>query len=551
MKYASNKSGFVILLTTIVITLSMIGLALMLQQGSYRAQNQARSSSIASEVVAKDITLKRFAAENLMQQIVSSINNSSNTTASISTNLATNYASSTVTPVGESNATSLNVTDSGVTTAKLVAANSSSGAFTVAAWSPTSSLYSLISLPLGSYRVRGGTIFGREFRVDYNRSLSTTDNLKRSYASRTTSAAAYARIFEFPTQTAVFGRSVRLRPVATINGSVIAQDLTVDANTVIGGAVTVSGALTTGTSTRIGSSSPASINSDATANLAKQLEAAATPITPDDISVIRGNEFATIVDIGDNTPDAEGIPGLLLPGAAIPNYWEAYTKPFYQCGTRVAAQLNAGGTTVAVTIRKSTLTTLGTRVTTSIVSTFNLTVGATQSNGLRCLRRSPNNDIELSVDVTSLGAIVGNPACRSMYVDFKDSAGLRIAAASRLCVHIVNASNLSSYGGFSFVTPNRLVLTGSINTVSPVPSSIFAYATHYGFTAPPVSVTVSGQIGNLGTSLNGMNDIAGMRSLSNTSVPDEDKSIVLNNVTSANNLPPVTLKTWLIFSYEN
>ncbi len=529
----------------------MIALGLMLQQSSYRAQNGARSSSIASELVAKDITLKRFAAENLMQQIVSSLENSSNTTPSISATLADSYVSSTVTAPGESTSTNLNVTDSGVTTAKSVTTNATSGAFTAAAWSPTSSLYSLINLPSGPYRVRGGSIFGREFRVDYNRSLSTTDNLKNSNASRITSAASYARIFEFPSQTAIFGNSVRVRPIATVNGSVIAQNLTVDANTVISGSVTVSGSLTTGTSTRIGSSAPASINSSATATLAKQLETAATAITPDDISVIRGNEFATIVNIGDNTPDSEGIPGLLLPGTPIISYWEAYTKPFYACGTRVTAQLSVAGTTVAVTIRRAIVTAIGTRTSSTVLSNFTLTVGGSQNNGFRCFRRAPNNDVELSVDITALGSIVGNPACRSMYVDFKDAAGLRIAPASRLCVHIVNASNLSSYGGFSFVTPNRLVLTGSINTVNPVPSSIFAYSTHYGFTAPPVSVTVSGQIGNLGTLSNGMNDITGMRSLANTSVPDGDKSIVLNNVSSANNLPPVTLKTWLIFSYEN
>lgn len=547
MRRIKNNGGFGILLSICVICLCMMSLSLLLLHNSYQSEHSVRQISLINEEASKDTALQRDTANDLMSQIVVAVKSGA-TTASMSA--ANNSYSTTLNATPGSTVTRLDVSDSAVITSKSVTGDTIASGLTVAAWSPAAPQYSAITLPSSIYSLRNGTIVGKSFNLSFTRTLAASDNLKTTQQTSSDSLSKTIQIIEFPSQTAVSGKSVRVTPQATVVGSVVAQRVTLDAATHIGTSVTVSRNLVAAANTQVGTTTiSAAISSAATASLSKQLEAGAfsagTPVNQGTISVIRGNESAAMVELGDRTPDAEGVPAVLLQ-AATPNNWDEYCLPFYACSTRITATLNALGTIALISIKTYDTATYSGRVTvTTTIVPFNVTAGGAAVKGISLANKGTAK--VLLVDPVTLAVSVTVASARAVYVDFLNSAGKRLDATSNLFVGLTASSNLSTLAGFSLVTPNRCVCSGKINTITPVPFSILATEMRYGFIGfPPVLHT--GQAGNLGTATTTDNDITALRGLAGTAIYDSGKQLTLNDITVSTQIPPVTLKNWLVLT---
>ncbi len=534
-----SQGGYAVVASISVVALCAISLSVLSLRTSYRQQSAARLSAATTETVSKDAALNANSSLDVMAQIRTAIN-SGQASASLGAGPQTSYQ----TTLSDSTSLRLDISDSGSVTSKSVTGTGAASGFSMPAWSPTSSPYAPITLPSSVVSVKNGVILGRVFTVTLSRSLGVTNNLDPNNPASTSSVQKRVRIFEFPDQTAVFGKNLRIDPGAAVTGSVIAQTLAMDPGVNVGGSATISKEINVGTGARVGGATfGAAVASRASAEFAKRLEAGVVtgaPVDPTTFSVVRGTDSAFLMELGDRATNSSNIPRVLLPvSSGSPTNWDLYCLPYYSCSLRVGARLNGPQTEATITITQHDTSTYPGRVTALNTSTFTCPVDGSVVNGFSIVNST--GGVNLLIDPITLAGVYGASAARAIYADLQRNAGSRF----NMSVALSNAHDLTSLEGFSLVTPNTYIYAKRVNTQLPyVPMSILATSMKHGFfrTRP---VTADGQHGFISPALT-PNRLSLLSTASgNAAVP---AGISYGDITASTRLPPVSLLNWLVLA---
>ena len=534
-----SQSGYAVVASISVVALCAISLSVLSLRTSYRQQSAARLSAATTETVSKDAALNANSSLDVMAQIRTAIN-SGQASASLGAGPQTSYQ----TTLSDSTSLRLDISDSGSVTSKFVTGTGAASGFSMPAWSPTSSPYAPITLPSSVVSVKNGVILGRVFTVTLSRSLGVTNNLDPNNPASTSSVQKRVRIFEFPDQTAVFGKNLRIDPGAAVTGSVIAQTLAMDPGVNVGGSATISKEINVGAGARVGGATfGAAVASRASAEFAKRLEAGVVtgaPVDPTTFSVVRGTDSAFLMELGDRATNSRNIPIVLLPvSSGSPTNWDLYCLPYYSCSLRVGARLNGPQTAATITITQHDTSTYPGRVTALNTSTFTCPVDGSVVHG--CSLVSSAGGVNLQIDPMTFAWFYGEIPVRAIYADLQRSSGGRLG----MSVALSNAHDLTSLEGFSLVTPNTYIYAKRVNTQLPyVPMSILATSMKYGFfrTRP---VTADGQHGFISPAST-PNRLSLLSTASgHAAVP---AGISYGDINASNRLPPVSLLNWLVLA---
>jgi hypothetical protein len=539
-----RRGGYVVIASLLAVGLGMAAFSSGLLLNSYRSQADALSFHTAVATDAADSAYRRDLATALIQSSISQVVAGG---ASPQLDAAGNYKLRKTRRVTEPNAPGPVVGGSGVTDS----INSGSGVTgalpSVVEWTPVNAGgYSLLVPPEGVIRPKGNVQFlGRKFRINVVRSSTMVGSLGGGATSE--SADVPVSVIEMPTQQfSVIGETLSI-PTMAILGSVLAKNLHMASGASIANAVTVTDDATWEAGARVGgiSLSVAKPGSSSGAVLAKGLQTGAfsngESIGAEKLSIVRSDEKGTMMQLGDPTSDAEGISMTFLQKAS-PTRWDAYTLPAFQCNTVIAVTLDANRLVATVSISSRSTDTLDSRIASpsSAVAPFSLSASDGEVNGVTLTRSSADRAL-IQVNPVALATVLGAPRTgRSIYVDVRSATGKRLGIANELVgVKLSNLADLQSLGGFSLVTPNTLMIAGSINTVNPVPLSIFASNVIYGASGAP-NVVHSGQKQLLSNP-----DIADVRNDAGV-IPTAKVALTLMDRSGALDIPPVTLKRWLV-----
>lgn len=509
-----NK-GFILLpivaMTSLVLALLVLGTV----QRAARMQRLAAATALATETTSTGLTLRQDAATEVARELENWIR----TGATQSLQIQSPFP-----PAGEKNA---------ATTNTVVLESPPALTLPVGSWNPDLPTYSVVRLPNHRQRLAGSmdrTGFQRTLR--YSRNMGSSGAL---LANQPRSEAVELTFFEFPSQTAVFGRSVSAGN-QVIAGSVVARDVRMIATSRINNGVTAWNSITAAAGAILsGWTLRRDVSGRATAEQAQAFTSGANgdPAAEDLIAFTRGDSRGIWLDLGDRTPDAEGVPTFLKVRTG-PSRWEAYCAPPYACISRVHARLASAGDSADVRITRTDPSTLEGRVAEPVeVGRRTLTIGGTAWMGIH-LHRGPRGETLLVLDPIAFSS-------PSVYLELLDSAGRR--QTSGMFVSLRNAADLGSLRGFSLVTPNTVLLRGEVNTRNPVPFSMIATAVRYGYGHLPATVDFAGQRGNASDSA--VLDISRFATAGNTPAAALGEFV---DIAAPGGVPPVHLKSWLLLS---
>lgn len=528
----------------IAVGMLMAAVASGMLLNSFRAQENMRFLARQTEVSNSDTQFRRDLASAIFDEVVSSVMT----------------GSTVVGPNGEKRydyGGSIIDVANGVTAlderGNTIAGNSAIGSMNlgVVDWTPVNGGgYSLIDASSLVYRLTGSDVFvGKKFEIEAVRLVQNIDNFRKATRGggarpATDRESMKIVVYEVPMQSlAAYGKDLIVPDNFNIAGSVLAARLRLATGASVASATVVddlfweSGAIVNGIPLAGRKASDV-----AGAALAKSLEAGelseGVPVGPESVSVIRSNEFAMMLELGDQGVDAEGVLNVLLP-ATTPTAWDAYVRPYYQCSVRIEAWMRASNDQCDIVVRQVPVGTLPQRLGAGVeVGRGVVQLNGPTFNGMQLLRNHANR-VMLKIDPLSLAALVGWNNARAVYVDVRDSGANR---SGNIGVMLSNLPDISNLQGFSLVTPNTLALQGNINTENVVPMSLFANNVLYGNSGAGTKVEFSGQVAKQNS---GGVDVTEMRN-DRGAVPVGGKTISLQNMVSAAQVPPVTQKIWLI-----
>jgi len=515
MKHSS--SAFVLL--PVVATLLLLFASAMLSiQGALRLQLASRDAFFETQLGAHDLTLQKATISQVAADLVRMIQD-----LPISENPIANFENA-----------------SGEWKTQTSFFGSLDTFLNIHSWEPPSTYYKQLQPTREALRLAGtGTQFiGREIQISYRRNSTHTDALRPHATQKTRSDFRECIIYEIPSQTAVSGRSILIghHPVA---GSVAARNLTLSPDALVQGGLTVWGRMRLGQGARF---SQKTISKEVDAligsEVVKRWEAgefsSGSGISSNEVSLIRSNAWGAWLDLGDRRPSTEGISTLLFPSAS-PTLWDAYTRPYYQCETRLIAKLKDGHSKLEVSLFSASTDTLANRLQPSRhVQTFDLLKNADTIAGV-AYRETTTGERLLVLDMATFGG-------RTVYVDFTASDGQRLA--DHLFVAFRNAEHLARPGGWSLVTPNRILLRGKINTSHPIPMSLLASEIRFGHSQHASRLTFQGQSVSMADGVTLQTDRYPDAGSGRASI----QSLHLHDLSHPEQLPPIILKSWLIIA---
>jgi hypothetical protein len=534
-----QQGGFAVIYSVFFVLLAIAIIAIIMFRRGELLQNTARNTILESERVSADRYEQR-SAQGIVSSVITQIINSGGNSISSSnvrgqaSGLRQTYASADNFFQTQNSSTAAQASTLGTV---------GTPQFPISAWSPTSSRWSLLTTPSGLYRIFGDKpqFIGR--LTQFTSRITLSAQIQIAQKSNTFTRQKFISIYEFPVQSfAASGDNIQVG--STVIGNVLARNLSLVSTANIQSASVYEGITVSSGATVGGSSLSRSFSASSGAEVAKNLEAGVygSKIAEDKISLFRGNEFSTLVILGDTTKDAEGIPQIFRARISAPTYWDAYTLPYYQCSVRVFAQLNAAGTAVNLTVSTSDVSTITGRLSTTTRATANIPTGSSYY-GFSLKSAVGGTVTILNVDPVALSGIsgVGLANARALFVEFVNSSGQH--SPTTIGISLENVGNLSALQGFSLVTPNRLYLHSDINWTNSVPVSIFAFDARFGTSAAtPAMVQMTGQRSIVGTSTAA--PIETVRAANGNSV--SSTSLSFGNISNPLLVPPVTLLGWLV-----
>lgn len=503
------------LLPVIATLLLLFAAASISLQRAMRIQMTARDSERASRLGSDDLQLQKTAAVQLASELVEIIQER---------------------PVDAQRQISIDA-QNGNWSLKGNVFGDLSPLLKVDAWNPSIPAHEEIDLPAHIRSVIGNQprLLGRKVQLPYQRRADLEDPLRPRLSGRSSTDLRELTIYEIPGQSAIAGRRVKIGN-QPIEGSVAVRDLELGSDASIGGSLTVWNRLRMEAGARVsGKTASAAFDSLVDSQLVRKLETGAltggSRVRNGEISVIRSNEWAAWLDLGDRHSNSEGICSLLLP-ASSPTLWDAYTLPYYECETKIFATWE-NDSTVRVRMVSGTAATLSERLAQSGGGSDFVLGRNTPGHAGISYRQAASGERLLAIDMAVFGG-------RTLYVDFVSTGGQRLA--NRLFVTLRNARDISRLGGFSLVTPNRVLLHREVNTVHPIPLSMFAAEFRYGYGHMAAQLAFDGQLGSVGDGENFEPDRHPTSGQTQAAV----QSLHLADISQPARLPPIVLKSWLI-----
>jgi hypothetical protein len=527
-----QRGGYVVIASLLAVGLGMAAFTSGLLLNSYRAQEDALAFHVSVLTASADSTWRREFAVNFARAAIDKVNRNA---ADISINPGDSYNSG--------NGTSV---EASLSAGSGVAGNLPD----VVAWTPTNAAgYGLVPAPEGTVRPKGNNqMIGRKFSISVQRTTTKVDPLSGAQTQET--APLPMSIIEIPAQQfAVVAHNVNIHGV-TVNGSAVADSANLDSSAVISGSLTVTQDAQWSAGATVGGSVLFTAKQDAAsgAALAKGLEAGAygSPVSANAFSVVRSDEKAMLMQLGDTRLDPEGINKLLLQPAA-PTMWDAYALPAYQCRTLVYATVSADKLTAQVTLYSRDISSLASRLgaASPIGAPFTVNTGGAAINGVS-LSANVQGRALIRVDPYGIAAATGSTSSAwAIYADVKSASGLRMGTGANFVgVLLSDIPNMTTLQGFSLVTPNVLVLTGQINQTAPrVPVSLFAGRVNYGKNASD-KIVFTGQRQFTGSN---QADVAVLKNDGGT-IQTARQTVSLIDGLATTTVPPVTIKHWLVIS---
>lgn len=525
--YSSRKGS--VLAIVIPFSVALFSLAAMFLYLTVNSKRATAANSVRAETYQRQTDAAHAAAQGLSRQSLSNILFSVVTAGIQGNNRVNLNHQASVTEAIDADYASGGIGSVSFTTSSGNAADPSSDLLAALAMP-------YVSLPFPDIRFSpkptGAAFIAKRFDYGVVTSYAQNDNISASpiTSQETTESTQSLTLYEVPTQFAVDGGDVTI--TKAVNGSVLARNVVLRAN--VGGTVAAEKSVEWNAGISVdGVSLPArtgngtgfieALNHSTGLNFKKQ------------VTLLEAQSSVQWIPLGDRSLDSEGIP-MICRTPATSTDWDVYTHPYFSTSVRIRS------TTPISRSSPPLFSTLPCYISAGdgsagqrrgeMMSSPTFGEIMTASNGYL---PASGVAIMVVVDVSNIPVISGT---RTLFVDLVSD----YAASPRksVLIGLKNADNLTS--PFSLVSANPVVFLGNFNSTG-MPASIIAPAVLHSLS--PVSPQVT---------------FTGLRSSIRRNVPMDPFSVQAGNTTIAAysitladvngtnpaNLPPVTLKNWLI-----